>query len=79
MTITLDLNPEIEKGLLSHAQARGMSLADYVQEIVSKEAGAPAQRAATAKTLLQFFRESPLVGLELEFERDKDSGRDIAL
>lgn len=31
------------------------------------------------KSLVQFFRESPLVGLELEFERDKDEGRDIDL
>jgi len=31
------------------------------------------------KDLWQFFRESPLVGLELEFERDKDMGRDIEL
>ena len=29
--------------------------------------------------LLQFFRESPLVGLELEFDRDNDTGRDITL
>jgi antitoxin Phd len=31
------------------------------------------------KSLVQFFRESPLVGLELDFERDKDPGRDIDL
>ena len=31
------------------------------------------------KSLLQFFRESPLVGLELNFERDRDEGRDIQL
>ena len=31
------------------------------------------------KDLWQFFRESPLVGLELEFERDIDTGRDIEL
>jgi hypothetical protein len=36
MTITLDLQPEIERGLL--AQARGVSLRDYVQEIVTREA-----------------------------------------
>ncbi|HEV2963480.1 MAG TPA: hypothetical protein VG649_16760 [Candidatus Angelobacter sp.] len=29
--------------------------------------------------LWQFFRKSPLVGLELEFERDKDTGREIDL
>jgi antitoxin Phd len=29
------------------------------------------------KSLVQFFRESPLVGVELDLARDKDSGRDI--
>jgi prevent-host-death family protein len=36
-------------------------------------------RARQPKSLVQFFRESPLVGLELDFDRDKDTGRDIAL
>jgi antitoxin Phd len=31
------------------------------------------------KSLVQFFRESPLVGVELDLERDQDSGRDIEL
>jgi antitoxin Phd len=31
------------------------------------------------KSLVQFFRESPLMGLELDLERDKDTGRDIEL
>jgi antitoxin Phd len=31
------------------------------------------------KNLVQFFRESPLVGVELDLERDKDAGRDIEL
>lgn len=31
------------------------------------------------KSLLQFFRESPLVGVELDLERDKDEGRDVTL
>ncbi len=31
------------------------------------------------KDLWQFFRDSPLVGLELEFDRDKDTERDIEL
>ena len=29
--------------------------------------------------LAQFLRQSPLVGVELEIERSRDSGRDIAL
>lgn len=36
-------------------------------------------RARQPKSLVQFFRESPLVGLELEFERNKDTGREIEL
>ena len=36
-------------------------------------------RARQPKSLVQFFRESPLVGLELEFERERDTGRDVEL
>lgn len=38
MTIELDLQPEVEKGLLARATARGVSLLDYVNEIVVREA-----------------------------------------
>ena len=31
------------------------------------------------KSIVQFFRESPLVGVELDLERDKDTGRDVDL
>jgi prevent-host-death family protein len=36
-------------------------------------------RAHQPKTLVEFFRESPFVGLELDLERQKDEGRDIEL
>jgi prevent-host-death family protein len=36
-------------------------------------------KAHQPKNLLQFFRESPLVGIELDLVRDKDEGRDIEL
>jgi antitoxin Phd len=36
-------------------------------------------KAHQPKSIVQFFRESPLVGVELDLERDKDRGRDIAL
>ena len=36
-------------------------------------------KAHQPKNLLQFFRESPLVGVELDLERDKDEGRHIEL
>jgi len=31
------------------------------------------------KSIVQFFRESPLVGVDLDLEREKDTGRDIEL
>jgi len=31
------------------------------------------------KNLVQFFRQSPLVGVDLDLERDRDPGRDIEL
>jgi prevent-host-death family protein len=31
------------------------------------------------KSIVQFFRESPLVGVKLDLTRDKDTGRDIDL
>ena len=31
------------------------------------------------KSIVQFFRESPLAGLDLDLERDQDTGRDIEL
>jgi antitoxin Phd len=36
-------------------------------------------KAHQPQNLLQFFRESPLVGIELDLERDKDEGGDIEL
>ena len=41
MSIIVDLQPEIERGLLAQAHARGISLADYVKEIVAREAKTP--------------------------------------
>ena len=36
-------------------------------------------RSRQPKSLVQFFRESPLAGLDLDLERDKDTGGDIEL
>lgn len=37
MTITLNLRPEIEAGLLAQAQATGLTLEDYLQSLVERE------------------------------------------
>lgn len=36
-------------------------------------------RARKPKSLVRFFAESPLVGLQLNLERSQDSGRDVKL
>jgi prevent-host-death family protein len=36
-------------------------------------------KAHQPKSIVQFFRESPLVGVDLDLERDKDTGRDVEL
>lgn len=38
MTITIDLQPEVERGLLAQANARGVSLHDYAQQVLAREA-----------------------------------------
>ena len=54
MTVTLDLSPEIEKGLLAQARERGISLGDYLLEIVAGQArGVPAGLAKVKTYLTQ--------------------------
>ena len=36
-------------------------------------------RSHPPKTLVEFFRTSPLVGVELDLERQKDEGREVEL
>jgi hypothetical protein len=36
-------------------------------------------RSHQPKSIVQFFRESPLADLDLDLERDKDPGRDFEL
>ena len=47
--------------------------------ISDEQYGELAGRAHQPKTLVEFFRKSPLVGVELDLERQKDEGRDIEL
>jgi prevent-host-death family protein len=37
------------------------------------------KRARQPRSLVQFFAESPLAGLKLDFERAKDTGREVKL
>jgi hypothetical protein len=41
--MTLRLDPDVEKGLMARAHERGVSLDDYLQEVVAREVGLPAR------------------------------------
>jgi hypothetical protein len=69
LTITLNLQPEIEKGLLAQAEAKGVSLTDYVQEIVTREVHvSESAPASEAKNLFDLF--APVRGLLTDEEVD---------
>jgi hypothetical protein len=44
-----------------------------------ERSGQQAKRFGQPKSIVQFFRDSPLAGLEMDLERTKDKGRDIKL
>ncbi len=77
MTVTLELKPEIEAGLVAQAHARGLSLEAYLEQVL-QSAVAP-NRPEERKSLAQLFADSPFKGLDLNFERDFDTGRPVKL
>jgi len=81
MTVTLKLNADVEKGLMARARERGISLDDYLQEIVTREAGISAtpRSAPEAKNLSDLLLNSPLAGASLNLERSRDYPRPTEL
>ena len=47
MTVTLELQPEIERSILARAAARGQSIIDFLQDVVAQEASAAVQAPAS--------------------------------
>lgn len=84
MNVTLRLNPEVEKGLMERAQARGVSLDDYIQELVAREAGLPVAAGllpihSRFDNLSDLLFNSPFAGANLDLERSKDYPRPVDL
>ncbi len=81
MTVTLNLNSEVEKGLTARARERGVSLDDYLQEIVTREAGVLTSppSAVKAKNLSDLLLNSPFAGAGLNLERSQDYPRPTEL
>jgi hypothetical protein len=84
MTVTLTLKAEIEKNLLARAKARGVSIGDYIQEVVAKEASLPETPNLQPvhrrfKNLSDLLLNSPFAGSDLDLERIKDYPRPVDL
>jgi hypothetical protein len=47
MTVTIELPPEIEAGLLAQARAEGLNLSDYVQNLIRERVSTKAAGAAS--------------------------------
>ena len=81
--MTLNLKPEVEKGLVAQAHARGVSLDDYLQELVAREASLPlaAEERAIQRqfdNLSDLLLKSPFAGADLDLERSKDPSARLA-
>ena len=85
MTIQLDLSVDVERGLLAQARQHGMSLQDYVQQIVIREAHLMPSILATrtASNLVELSNRSGglLTDEELDtlFHRNPSTGRPLNL
>jgi hypothetical protein len=79
MTITLEIKPEIEAALARQAAANGMGVGDYAASLLEEAANAPSAttQSAAAQDMVELF--APLRGLNLDFERDRDTGRNLDL
>ena len=79
MTITLEIKPEIEAALARQAAANGMGVGDYAASLLEEAASVPSAttQSAPAKDMVELF--APLRGLNLDFERDRDTGRNLDL
>jgi plasmid stability protein len=78
VTITIEIAPEVEAELAAQAAAHGMDVQAYAANLL-EQAAKPAETSPPKKSFLEFLRESPLGEVELDLERDKDTGRDIEL
>jgi hypothetical protein len=78
MTITVDIRPEVEAELARQAALRGRPVEAYAAALLEEALDLPfARPAPAANNMVELF--APVRGLKLNFERDRDPGRDIEL
>ena len=84
VTIEIDLSPQTQALLTAQAAAHQMDLRMYAATLLERAASetapsGPDHRPFERKSLARLFADSPFKGLDLDFERDSDLGRDLAL
>lgn len=57
MTLTVNLEPEVEAGLLAQARAKGVPLGVYVRELLEQMAGGPLTQKLSAGEWEEAFDE----------------------
>jgi hypothetical protein len=91
MTIQVEISPETEAWLAAEAALKRMDVSAYAASLLEQakrplnpashnlNGASKSQRADGQKSLAQLFSESPFRGLDLDFEADRDFGRDASL
>jgi hypothetical protein len=91
MTIQVEISPETEAWFAAEAASQSMDIAAFVATLLEQAKRPPdsatpnpiaplkRQRTGGQKSLAQLFAESPLRGLNLNFEADRELGRDTSL
>jgi hypothetical protein len=79
MTLTLDIKPETRERLAQQAAEQGLDLGKYTVNLLEEAVHAvPAKRTPSlTKNMVELFE--PVRGLDIDLERDRDTGRDIEL
>jgi hypothetical protein len=79
MTLVLDIEPRTKDVLVSQAAAHGLEVGPYAVSLLEEAARSASANAnsSIAKDMVELF--APLRGLNLDFERDRDTGRDLDL
>jgi len=77
MSLNLDLSPELEKRLVAQAHERGVSLSDYLQEIITREIrpSSASPSSTVPGNLSDLLINSPFAGADLNLERSRDYPR----
>ncbi len=87
MTITVDIRPEVQAELARQAAANGRAIEAYAASLLEEAVHLPdaahpparRKRPLGRKSLVELFAESPLRGLDLDFSRNKSTGRPVDL